>query len=167
MNKESWAQALVDQLPRLRRFARGLVQNRDHADDLVQDCIERAWSRSHLWQPGSNLRSWLFTMLHHLYINHLRRNRIRPVLYPIEGVDEPATHDEPTLLRDLEKCLAKLSPEQREVIVLAGLEQLSYQEMAEILDIPVGTVMSRLSRARERLRELMSHHPKPFMVRVK
>ena len=158
MNKNQWEELFEAQIPRLRRYARALMKNREYADDLVQDTLERAWLHIDKWQPGSDLRAWLFTVMHNVYVNHVRRHNSGPGFVAWEESDSLrfACEDEPTALRDLESALMALSPEHREVLLLAGLEQLSYGEIAQILGVPSGTVMSRLSRARERLRLLMS-----------
>ncbi|HSB48562.1 MAG TPA: RNA polymerase sigma factor [Burkholderiales bacterium] len=144
-------------IPRLRRYARALTGDRAAADDLVQDTLERALSRFHLWRRGSDLRAWLFTIMHNIFVNQAR-SRMR---YPHEPFDEPAAerlqYREPdwSELRDIGDALAKLPVEQRTVVLLVGLEQFTYDEAARVLDVPIGTVMSRLSRARERLRALL------------
>jgi RNA polymerase sigma-70 factor (ECF subfamily) len=133
------------------------------ADDLVQDCLTRALGKLHLWQEGSDLRAWLFTILHNQYVNHIRR-AVR------EGAMVGLNESEPLLrrapqqskrleLRDLERAIAKLPEEQRTVILLVGLEGMRYEEVAAILDVPVGTIRSRLSRGREALRRLTGAAP--------
>ncbi|MBI2313066.1 MAG: sigma-70 family RNA polymerase sigma factor [Betaproteobacteria bacterium] len=130
------------------------------ADDLVQDTLERAWSRFRLWRPGSDLRAWLFTIMHNLDVNQRRQRARERSHQPIEEgtleVPIRATQDDALELRDLAQALERLPAEQREVLLLVGLEQLSYQEVAKVLGVPPGTVMSRLSRGRERLRALLS-----------
>jgi RNA polymerase sigma-70 factor (ECF subfamily) len=148
-----FSRELAAQIPRLRRYARGLTHDPHWADDLVQDTMERALSRPLLFRPGSNLRAWLFTMLYRLYLNDVARERRSAQSLEDE---EPATHSEPGALLDMQNAMARLQPDQRAVLLLVGLEQLSYAETAAILDLPLGTVMSRLSRARERLRMLLS-----------
>ena len=150
---------IEEQIPRLRRYARALTGERQAADDLVQGTLERALSRFHLWRRGSDLRAWLFTIMHNLYVNQLR-SRIRERLEPLDP-DEltmPVRANQTDLLevRDLDHALARLPEEQRWVLLLVGLEQLTYGEAARVLGIPIGTVMSRLSRGRERLRALLS-----------
>ena len=155
-------------IPRLRRYARALTGDRAAADDLVQDTLERALSRFHLWRQGSDLRAWLFTIMHNLYVNQIR-SRIR---HPHEPLDEQASDElrasEPDWgeLRDIEEALARLPGEQRSVLLLVGLEQFTYDEAARVLDIPIGTVMSRLSRGRERLRLLLSGDPRSATLKV-
>jgi len=154
----------------LRRYARALLRNRSDADDLVQDSLARALSRRYCYQPGTNLRAWLFTIMHNLHANQVRREVARPESL---GVDDLAPRlaasggqDDRIALRDLSRALAVLPAEQRQVLLLVGLEGLKYEEVAEALDIPVGTVMSRLSRAREALRQHLSGEM-PALRRVK
>ena len=149
---------ILQEIPRLRRYARALTGNRESADDLVQDSLERACSRFHLWRHGTNLRAWLFTIMHNVHANTVRRAKSRPILTAmpenLDAVTRPAQHDR-LELEALAESLDLLTDEHREVILLVGLEEMSYAETAGVLDIPVGTVMSRLSRARTRLKELM------------
>ena len=146
------------EIPRLRRFARAMVRDATLADDLVQECLERALSRLHLWRPGSNLRAWLFTILRNLHINGIRR---RQAVVDIDGEGQAAIGAASGAqivrleLRDLRRALGILPNEQREVVLLIGLEGISYGEAAEILGISIGTVKSRLSRGRRALRLLM------------
>lgn len=149
----------VEQLiPRLRRYARALTGERSVADDLVQDTLERAWNKLHLWRRGSDLRAWLFTIMHNTYVNQVR-SRSTAKLVPLDGeaYEAPVRPTQTDLLevRDLEAALQRLPDEQREVVLLIALEHLSYEEAARTLGIPIGTVMSRLSRGRERLRGLL------------
>lgn len=157
---ETRKQLVLAEIPALRRYARALTGDHHAADELVQDCLERAWSRLYLWRPGSNVRSWLFTILHNLYWNSVRKARRRPEHAPLSDVDRvhhvPPTHELAVELSNLARALAQLPDEQRAVVLLVGLEEFSYEEAAGILDIPIGTVMSRLARGRERLRRLVS-----------
>jgi len=153
------AEELTGCILRLRRYARALTGDRTVADDLVQDTLERAWGRFHMWRRGSDLRAWLFTIMHNLYVNQRRsRSAERSVELKNEELELPgrATQEDKLEMRDLEAALRRLPDEQREVVLLVGLEQMSYQEVAKVLGIPLGTVMSRLSRGRERLRAWMS-----------
>jgi RNA polymerase sigma-70 factor, ECF subfamily len=148
---------LVEHLPRLRRYARALTRDVTRADDLVQDTLERALIKLDLWRPGSDLRAWLFTLMHNLHVNQVRA--VRPPDGALdEARDVPVSGGQMTAmaLRDIHAGLAALPAEQREVILLIGLEQFSYAEAASILGVPLGTVMSRLSRGRERLGELLA-----------
>ncbi len=146
-------------IPQLRRYARALTGDYSAAEDLVQDTLERAWKRLGLWRSGSNLRAWLFTIMHNIFINQVRseprkqHQNLEHSTLPGSGSRAPEDRLE---LEDLNKALRRLSNEQREVILLIGLEQMSYDEAAKVLGIPIGTVMSRLSRGREQLRAIMN-----------
>jgi RNA polymerase sigma-70 factor (ECF subfamily) len=159
---------IEQQIPRLRRYARALTRNRDRADDLVQDTLGRALIKEEFWQPGTNLRAWLFTIMHNQNVNNVRRDVRESGALDIEGISValPATTD-PTASRqmfELERALAQLALEQRQVILLVGLEGMSYQDAAGILVIPVGTVRSRLSRGREALRKLLDMEERPSAI---
>ena len=151
---------LVEQeIPRLRRYARALTRSGDRADDLVQDTLVRAIAKAHLWQAGTDIRAWLFTIMHNQHVNAVRRAVREQGIVDIEGMSSSlvATTD-PTASRqlwELERALARLREEQREVVLLVGLEGMSYETAAKVLGVPIGTVRSRLSRAREALRQLM------------
>jgi RNA polymerase sigma factor (sigma-70 family) len=151
------------EIPRLRRYARSLTRNDDAADDLVQECLVRALSNRHLWADGTDLRAWLFTIMHNQNVNFVRR-AVR------QGPEVEVSETEPSLaraahqshrleLRDLDRALALLPEEQRSVILLVGLEGMAYEAAAEVVGVPVGTVRSRLSRGREELRKLMGMVP--------
>ena len=154
-----FADLLEAEIPRLRRYARALIRDPARADDLVQNALVRAIAKQHLWRPGTDLRAWLFTILHHQNVNDVRR-------FSREGAGVPVEHVAPALaavsdpsavlqIRDLERAMAALPEGQRQVILLVGLEGMRYEEVATILGIPIGTVRSRLSRGRETLRILM------------
>jgi RNA polymerase sigma-70 factor, ECF subfamily len=150
---------LEREIPRMRRYARALTRNTVKSDDLVQSSLVRALEKQHLWQPGSNLRAWLFTILHNQYVNDVRHALRQGSLGPVEDA-EPVWSVEPVAeaslqLADLQRAINTLSHEQREVLLLVCLEGMRYEQVATILDIPVGTVRSRLSRARTTLRLLM------------
>jgi len=145
-------------IPRLRRYARALTGERAAADDLVQDTLERAWIKFHLWRRGSDLRAWLFTIMHNVYVNQVRaRSGAALATLDDEALDVAVRPTQTDMLevRDIDAALSRLPDEQREVLLLVCLERLSYGETARALGIPLGTVMSRLSRARERLRQLL------------
>lgn len=149
---------LSEHLPRLRRYARALTGDRHAADDLVQDTVERALNKSALWRPDSKLDAWLMTLMHNIFVNQLRTAAGRRADSLETLPSEPAvraTQSDSIEIRDIHGALAQLSAEQREVLLLVTLEEYSYEETAHILDIPVGTVMSRLSRARDRMRQLI------------
>src|SRR5258705_10266446 len=150
---------LEAEIPRLRRYARALTRDMSRADDLVQSCLTRALAKRHLWQAGTDLRAWLFTILHNQHVNDVRRSVREGVNVPVEDM-APVLTVQPNAvavlqLRDLEAAMARLPQEQRQVILLVGLEGMRYEEVAEILGVPVGTVRSRLSRGRDQLRRLM------------
>ncbi len=151
------AESIVELIPRLRRYARALAGDRVAADDLVQDTLERAWSKLHLYRRGTDLRAWLFTVMHNVYVNQLRA--LRPTVALDEEMPElaqPARETDTLVLRDLDAAIRRLPPDQREVLLLVALEEMSYEEAAGSLGIPIGTVMSRLARAREKLRAMLS-----------
>jgi len=154
-----FAQLLETEIPRLRRYARALTRDASRADDMVQSCLLRAVAKQHLWQPGTDLRAWLFTILHNQNVNYVRRSVREGVPVPLEDVapalTAPSNVEASLELRDLERAIARLPEEQRQVILLVGLEEMGYEEAAKILGIPVGTVRSRLSRGRDSLRALM------------
>ena len=150
---------LEAEIPRLRRYARALTRDVTRADDLVQSCLTRAVAKQHLWQPGTDLRAWLFTILHNQHVNEVRRSVREGVNVAVEDMAPVLTVQSNAYaslqLRDLEAAIASLPQEQRQVILLVGLEGMRYEEVAVILDVPVGTVRSRLSRGRDQLRRLM------------
>lgn len=149
---------LIAQIPGLRRYARALTGDAWAADDLVQDTLERACNKWRLWRVGSDLRAWLFTLMHNLFISQWRHAaRHAPAAEAMDSdLPEPSAPEMPldTAL-DLQRCLMRLPAEQRAVLLMVTLEDLSYAEVARICGVPVGTVMSRLSRARSRLQELL------------
>ena len=157
---------LVACMPRLRRYARALVGSRPDADDLVQDTVERALAKLSMWHSGSEMRPWLFGIMHNLYVDHVRR--MEP---PTEALDESqldagaAIEDATFDGLDLDAALCRLPAEQREVLLLSALEDMTCSEIAAVLRIPHGTVLSRLARAREKLRGLL--HDKRHGARLK
>lgn len=169
MFREPFSKQISAQIPRLRRYARSLTQDLEQADDLVQDCLERAWSRRIQWKEGTDLRAWLFTIMHNQFVNIVRKEQRRAQSSGLEDDVDTKLDRTPSImiLKDLERGLAELPLEQKEVLMLVCLEELSYQQVAEILEIPIGTVMSRLHRARERMRDWMKAEPGPNLRRVK
>ena len=144
---------LVEQeIPRLRRYARALTRDPERAEDLVQNCLMRALAKEHRWQPGTDLRAWLFTILHNTRVSDLRRSAReqtgREIAMVVMTPAPPRAPDGRLPLRDLERAIGELSEEQRQVLLLVGLEEMSYGQVAAILGRPVGTIRSRLSRAR-------------------
>jgi RNA polymerase sigma-70 factor (ECF subfamily) len=150
-------------IPRLRRYARTLTRDAVAADDLVQDCLTRALGRIHLWEPGTDLRAWLFTILHHQHVSLARRDARRHASIELQKPHwRPALAPDQTgrlELRDLERAMAKLPEEQRSAILLVGLDGLGYDEAASVVDLPVGTIRSRVSRGREALRAMTGFFP--------
>lgn len=145
-------------VPALRRYARALTHNPDSADDLVQDSLERAIRKSSLWRPTGSVRSWLFRILLNVYRNDLRRNRRRPAAISLEALPSdppgPDVQGSRLALAETGRAMQALAAEQREALLLVAVEGMSYAEAASVLDVPVGTLMSRLGRARTSLRQM-------------
>ena len=164
-------------IPALRRYARVLVRDRSAADDLVQDCLERALGRWHQRRLDGDPRTWMFTILHNLAVCRFRRQRRSPVEIEIDeaserDVSQMGSQERMVEVQDMLRCVDQLSEEQRSVLLLVVLEDLSYAQAADVLGLPVGTVMSRLSRARDRLIEMVDGAAKdqsstPLLRRVK
>jgi len=145
---------VVAWLPQLRRYARALTRDPAWADDLVQDTAERALTHVRAFRPDSNLRAWLLTILRHIYLDQLRAHReitLDDEHGPWQSLEAPAGQVDSLVLRDVQRMLYRLPLEQREVLLLVCVEDLTYREAAEVLAVPIGTVMSRLARARKRL----------------
>lgn len=157
--------AIVAEIPRLRRYARALTGTADTADDLVQETLQRALEKWRLWQRERDLRPWLFSIMHNLHVDGRRRDQ-RIDFRDDDDLPLPvqrASQTDALELRDLERALALLPLDQREVLLLVGLEELSYGEVARALNIPQGTVMSRLSRARARLKAILAEEAAPHL----
>lgn len=149
---------LIAEIPHLRRYARALMRDADAADDLVQLCLERAINKLHLWHRDRKLRTWLFTIMRNLHIDQVRKRAVNGVPVSLDLVAEPsqpARQDEILFTKSVLTAIDQLSAEHREVIILIGLNEFSYTEAAEVLSIPIGTLMSRLSRARDKLRQAL------------
>lgn len=159
---------LLTWVPRLRRYARALVGNRDDADDLVQDTLERAWAKSGLWRGVTDMRAWLFGIMHNLHVDGIRRPKLQTVVHDdaIPDISVAASQGERLAVLDLQAALEQLPVEQKEILLLVALEDMSYADVAQTLGIPIGTVMSRLSRGRERLRALIEGRPDPIRLKV-
>jgi RNA polymerase sigma-70 factor, ECF subfamily len=161
---DGFGKLLQNEIPRLRRYARALTRDATRADDLVQSSLVRALAKSYLWQPGTDLRAWLFTILHNQHVNDVRRAVREGVDVPVEDVASvltvPSTQGNALQLRDLDRAMQRLPEEQRQVLLLVGLEGMRYEEVALVLGVPVGTVRSRLSRGRDMLRHLMDMTPR-------
>jgi RNA polymerase sigma-70 factor (ECF subfamily) len=156
---------IVPYIPNLRRYARALVGDRDGADDLVQDTLERAVRKFHLWRPG-DLRAWLFSIMHNVFVNQLKARKISSDMEVDDTFAAPMPGATRSDIIDLTRALGTLAPEQREVVLLIALEDMSYADVSRALGIPMGTVMSRLSRGRERLRKAMEGQPVTSPLRV-
>lgn len=158
---------LIAEIPRMRRYARALCADAARADDLVQDALERALLKAELWHGGS-LRAWLFTLMHHVFVNQWKQSRHMEYRPDDELPELPvrAEQQDGLDLRDLERALGKLSPEHREVLLLVGLEELSYEECATVIGTPIGTVMSRLARARDKLRQVLAMSADPGRLKL-
>ncbi|SAK48060.1 RNA polymerase sigma factor [Caballeronia catudaia] len=158
----SFESDLLAHLPQLRRYARALTGDRAWADDLVQDATERALNRAKSFHAGTNLRAWLFTIMRNLYIDQLRGRRdiaVDDETAPWRQMAAPRGEVDGLVLRDVQRALYCLPVEQREVMLLVCVEEMSYQEASVVLNVPTGTVMSRLSRAREHMRVLLGEEP--------
>lgn len=159
-SKQEWfGKALIAQLPALRRYARALVGNTALADDLVQDTIERALRQWECLREAQRLAGWLRSILHNLYIDELRRSRTRGHDQEITELADDAALSVPahdgTAAIDFVRAMGSLSVEHRQVLLLVGIENKNYRDIADELGIPIGTVMSRLARGRERLRSAL------------
>lgn len=155
----SLEQAIERHIADLRRYARALLGDMSEADDLVQECLVRALARPHFWQRIRDPRAYLFAILHNAHVDRLSSRRRAGDPIQLDHVVTPLSHPAPQPasleLQDLARALTMLPSEQREIVLLIGLEGMSYQEAAEVVGIPLGTVMSRLSRGRESLRRMM------------
>lgn len=160
---------IVEHIPRLRRYARALTGSPARADDLVQDTLERAFAKWHLWRTGTNLRAWLFAIMHNVFINQLEATRRDREAVPLDDAPESSVapqHDGVLAIRDLASALERIPEEQREVLLLVALEEMKYEQVAEVLHVPIGTVMSRLSRAREKLRRIATGTDRPASLKA-
>jgi len=163
---------LIALIPELRRFARGLCGDPAVADDLVQDCLERALVKSHLYDPSRPLKAWAYAILRNQFISRVRSTSRAPFVKTIDELQgseggQPPEQEQRLGLNLIAEALDRLSPQHREVIILVGLEEMSYRDVAEITGVPVGTVMSRLSRARSALRDVLETRGQVVLRRVK
>ncbi|HJS84099.1 MAG TPA: sigma-70 family RNA polymerase sigma factor [Acetobacteraceae bacterium] len=159
-------------IPALRRYAATLLRDRQEVDDLVHDCLVRALDQIHTRRAGADMRAWLFAIMHNLFVDRLRQRKRRGAPLPAEelGNAAPSTRagqEEHVHAADIISAMQLLPEEQRSVLLLVSVEDLSYAEVAQVLGIPIGTVMSRLARARERLREITDGQAAPSLRRVK
>src|SRR5947207_14363070 len=162
---DSFGQEIAGAIPALRRYARALTHNAETADDLVQDTLVRALRSEHLFH-GGDVRSWLYTILTNLNRNRLRSLSRRPTLMPIEDNDAPDAAGPEAGGRDIERALALLVDEQRTALLLVVLEGLTYREVAEVQGVPIGTVMSRLARARMQIKAYLDGE-RPALRRIR
>ena len=163
--------AIIDEIPRMRRYARALVRDREAADDLVQDSLERALSRMDRWITGDLPRRWLFTIMHHLFVDQLRRTKrhgqiVAMMPETIGGAATPPQQDDKVEAREVLEALQKISPDRRAALVLVAVEGFSYAEAANVLGVPAGTLMSRLARGREDLRTILDDTSRRRMIKV-
>lgn len=161
---------LEENVPSLRRYAWTLLRNPSDADDLVQDCLLRALDRIDTLRTEGDLRPWLFAIMHNLYVSRWRRMRTRSHIAADSAEADlavPASQPASAEMRDALRGLAQLPEDQRQVILLVAVEGFQYGEVANMLGVPIGTVMSRLSRARDRLRDFVEGRERPALRRVK
>jgi RNA polymerase sigma-70 factor (ECF subfamily) len=161
---------IVTCLPNLRAFARALIRNADQADDLVQSTVVRALSAVNQYQPGTNFKAWMFTILRNCYFNELRRNRglVRPIeAADLEAYSTPANQQAGLEFADFRRAFAKLPAEQREALVLIGAEGYAYGEAAAICNCPIGTIKSRVGRARSELKRMITMGETPARRRTR
>lgn len=162
---------IEESVPALRRYARALTRNADRADDLVQDCLERAIRKQALWRPTGSLRSWLFRILLNLYRNELRTDRRRGEHVSVDTLlIEPAVAPAQPgriALGEMARAIDTLAAEQREALLLVVLDGMSYADAADAIGVPIGTLMSRLGRARAALRNLTGSEDEPRLRTVK
>ncbi len=163
--------AILGEIPRLRRYARSLLHDLDAADDLVQDCLERALARLDNWRSGESPRRWLFTIMHHLFIDQMRKagRRGDAAMLPLEAGEAVATPAEQlgnVASREIVEALQAIAPERRAALVMVGIEGFSYAEAANILGVPAGTLMSRIARGREELRAMLEDSARRRIIRV-
>jgi RNA polymerase sigma-70 factor, ECF subfamily len=163
--------AILAEIPRLRRYARALLRDRDAADDLVQDCLERALSRMDNWHTGESPRRWLFTIMHHLFIDQKRKAKRRTGGLALmadatnHAVSAPS-QIETVAAREVFDALQAIGPERRAALLLVSVEGLTYAEAATVLGVPAGTLMSRIARGREELRALLDDAARRRTIRV-
>ena len=166
---------LVAAIPRLRRYARVLTGETSRADDLVQETLARAWEKRRLWAAGTDLRAWLFTIMHNVFVNQRALARRDAQNVSLDGDEDgnsawqiPVRPTQQTRVELMEilREVGRLPVDQRAVLVLAAVEEMRYEEIADVLSIPVGTVMSRLSRAREKLRRAALAPAEPSSLKI-
>jgi RNA polymerase sigma factor (sigma-70 family) len=165
-----FATRVIAHVPRLRRYATAWLHNAADADDLVQDCVERALRQQATLQDPERLGGWLFAILHNLHLSNLRRARRRGTTIGLEALADDlalsAPPEDRNQIRDFARAMATLSEDHRQILLLVSLEGLTYREIAALLEVPIGTVMSRLARARERLRTALEGGNDQILRRV-
>ena len=163
--------AILAEIPRLRRYARSLMRDSDRADDLVQDCLERAFTRMANWQTGENPRRWLFTIMHNIFIDVVRKDQRRGDTVPLSDMEggqssvAAVQHDKLVAL-DVLDALQEIDPDRRAALMLVAVEGFSYAEAAGILDVPAGTLMSRIARGRAELRSVLEDDARARAIKV-
>ncbi|MFN3687397.1 sigma-70 family RNA polymerase sigma factor [Salinarimonas sp.] len=164
MARRELADQLTNEVASLRRYALVLTRKPDEAEDLVQECLARAIAAAHSWQPGSDLRAWLFRIMHNAFIDHVRKQRVRDAAQPAlaETAESPVQPHRVELAQVLD-ALRGLPDHYREPIVLVAIEEMSYSDAARVLDVPLGTFMSRLARGREALRRVVRGEKSPHL----
>jgi len=163
--------AILAEIPRLRRYARALLRDLDAADDLVQDSLERALARLDNWQTGESPRRWLFTIMHHLFIDQVRKTKRRAEVVVLslddnEALSSPADQADSLATREIVEALQAISADRRAALLMVGVEGFSYAEAANILGVPAGTLMSRIARGREELRGLLEDKARRRVFKV-
>jgi RNA polymerase sigma-70 factor, ECF subfamily len=163
---------LISEIPHLRRFARSLCGDAALADDLVQDCIERALKKSHLYDVTKPLRAWLYAVLRNIHVSNWRSNAKHQYAKNLDDLQDGegatrADQEDNFSTSVITEALDKLPAQQREVLVLISLEEVSYKDASEIIGVPIGTIMSRLSRARSTLKDILEERGTTFLRRVK
>ena len=163
--------AILEEIPRLRRYSRALLRDRDRADDLVQDCLERALAHLDNWRTGESPRKWLFTIMHHIFVDQMRKDKRRgeSAMLPLDGYEAmavPAEQAEDAGSREVLQALQTISPERRAAILMVSVEGFSYAEASTILGVPAGTLMSRIARGRDDLRALLDDGARRRAIRV-
>ncbi len=163
--------AILEEIPRLRRYARGLLRDPDRADDLVQDCLERALLRLDNWSTGESPRKWLFTIMHHIFVDQMRKGKRRGensilTLESHEALSVASVQTEDAASREVLQALQAINPERRAAIMMVSVEGFSYAEASAILGVPAGTLMSRIARGRDDLRALLDDGARRRAIRV-
>ena len=170
-NMELRRAAILAEIPRLRRYARALLRDVDAADDLVQDCLERALKRIENWRTGDSPRRWLFTIMHHLFVDQARSRKRRAgagmvTLEEGEALASPSVSGGGLAALEIMEALQAIAPERRAALLMVAVEGFSYAEAAQVLGVPAGTLMSRIARGRDELRALLDDGARRRAIRV-